>query len=84
MLVLFIGICSGRGSLAEVADELMRRVFRREDAEPTLQWLSEKHESVDEAFEEKGWRVTLFIEALLCRGRTSGGTLWGMIGLMDR
>lgn len=78
------GICSGTGSLQTVADELMRKIFARETAPEVLQWLEGSHDSVDETFEVQGWRIRLFFEALLCRGTAAGGTIWGMIGLLDR
>lgn len=62
----------------------MRMLFKREEPQVLLQWLEVAHEGVDDSFEESGWRITLFVEALLCRGTATGGTLWGMIGLIDR
>jgi hypothetical protein len=85
--ILQSGRCGGKGSLAHLAEQLFDRLSQRENLSSTelIEWLLESsHEGVDDNFQQQGWRLTLFIECLLCRGAITGGTISGMIGLVDR
>lgn len=81
----FLGKVEGVGPLSHVADELMNQLNQREIvSDSLLEWLLQSHEGVDEVFQNNGWRLTLFVEGLLCRCVLSGGTITGIISLVDR
>jgi hypothetical protein len=90
--ILQSGTSGGKGSLATIANELNEKLFFQRDMNPLsameiMEWLlKEDHsqEGVDDNFQQNGWRLVLFIECLLCRGAVTGGTISGMIGLVDR
>jgi hypothetical protein len=84
--ILQSGRCGGKGSLADLAEQLMDRVSQRENlsAMELVEWLLSSHDGVDDNFQQQGWRLILFVECLLCRGALTGGTISGMIGLVDR
>lgn len=84
--VLQSGTCGGKGSLSVVANQLIEKLSQREglSSNELLEWLRSCHDGVDDNFQQNGWRLVLLIECLLCRGALTGGTISGMIGLVDR
>jgi hypothetical protein len=89
--ILQSGACGGVGSLMNIANELNEKLFLQRDhlssssSMEIVEWLlSNSHEGVDDNFQQNGWRLVLFLECLLCRGALTGGTISGMIGLVDR
>lgn len=85
--ILQSGTCGGKGSLMTVANELNDKLLQRESLSSMeiVEWLlNNSHEGVDDNFQQNGWRLVLFLESLLCRGSLTGGTISGMIGLVDR
>lgn len=75
----------GIGQLSQVAEELINKLNQREISNDViLKWLQQSHNGVDDAFQNEGWRLSLFIEGLFCRCALNGGTITGMIGIIDR
>lgn len=63
----------------------MNKLNQREISNDSiLKWLEQSHDGIDDAFQTEGWRLSLFIEGLLCRCTLSGGTISGMVGIIDR
>mmetsp|Transcript_24976 Transcript_24976/g.36851 ORF Transcript_24976/g.36851 Transcript_24976/m.36851 type:complete len:1091 (+) Transcript_24976:65-3337(+) len=78
------GICTGVGALESAANGVIRRLMNRESPEDLGAWLEGTHEGIDDDFQMQGWRLVVLMEGILCRGAVTGGTISGMIGLIDR